>query len=394
MMPTSPESAGATVEKTEPATANELDGVDTAPTEAELTTPAVNDDKAGSFKSTDVVELGGAQPIAGGALSDAGPETEHEQPVPEAGGAVDDGVMEWPAALGAVEKACAGEVAFTSTESAGVEAEQVEIATAVELAQGNTDAPAMPDAEAQAPAPEGYVSPAAELVSPDIAVEDAAPKGGGQSLAEKKRKNNFGLLLPKLLGWDKKKPNPGAASIESATQAGAGEEAAGKPPVSTAAGGLEGQELAAHGGGPATTAMASLAAAEVDLEKPALTKKNHAGGFSLPKLLGWVKQAKPPVIDDVSTKGADNPPVAAVDAMGSAEGVPGAIRGVPGATKTAADERAPGDVGEAEVTSAREPGSPKVRIGPGLDLEECAISQRDVKNCRPLFEALRHGPLC
>lgn len=344
-MPPSPESARAEFEKAKSVAANELGSGDTASAGADGTTPAVVDDMDRSFESDEIVELGEAQPTAGGTPSDAGPETGYDQPFPEVEPLADGGVLVSPAAPGAVEKACIGDMALTPTESADAEAEQVETAAVVEV--GST-ASAMLDAEAPAHAPEGSHTPATGgLASPDAAAEGTAPQGDGQPFAEKKQKALFGFF-PKLLGWGKKEdPRSRVALVESATQAAGGEEAAGETLVSTAPGDHERQETAAqvgdsaldgqmsvsadvaammakpledmtvpapasggvapdttekkrlsheagdgdHAGGMTATATAPLAT-KVDLEEPTSSRRNLHRGFSLPMLFGWGQQHK------------------------------------------------------------------------------------------------------
>lgn len=282
-MPTSTESAGAEVEEPELAAANELMSGDTTPADSDTLPPGVNSEKDGSVESAEIVELSDAQPIAGDALADAGPETEHEQPDPESEAVVDGGVLVSPAALGADEESCVSDTALTPTDSAGVEVEQAEVVTVVELAVGST-APAMLDAEAPAPVPGGSRTPATGgLVSADVAVESTALHGDGQPFAEK-RQNAF-EFLPKLLGWDKEdKLHSRVARIESAAQAAGGQEAAARPLVSPAAGVLEGKESAAQGGKKALEDQASTVdndAALADLPPSGVEETSASAGVNV-----------------------------------------------------------------------------------------------------------------
>lgn len=331
------------------------------------------------------MEVDEAQPTAGGALSNADPETEYEHLVPEVSLAA-------PSAEVAFDEVAFDEVALAPTEPVDVGAEPAEIATALELASCETDDTEVPALE------DTRTRPSVEAVSPCIAAKNAAPEDKGQSVAGKKKKNALGSFLPKLLGWDKEekiKPPARGAHVEHATQAAGGEEAVGIPPVSTSAEDLEGKETVAQGGNlvldvsnSATGGtmmetkrlpheaedrdqLIALSTAPVDLEGPTPTK-NHNGGFSIPKLFGWVKQDKtrsrgasvetatPQMMDEILSEGMENPLVddefSIAAAMMSAEGVSEAIEVVSGSTRAAADARALGDVVEdAELAATREP---------------------------------------
>lgn len=319
MMVTPLESAAVEFEEVESAAANELGSDDTAPAEADITTPAANGDEDGCFENAEIVELGEAQPTAGGEPSGADPETEREQPVPEAQAVVNGGGLVSPTAH--AEEACVGDMALTLTGSASVEAEQAEVAATVELANVST-APAKVDVEATAPAPAPATS---ELVSPDVTAEGTAPQGDGQPSAEKKQNNLFGFV-PKLLGWGKKdNARSRVARVESVVQAAGGEDAAGETLVSTAVGDLEAQETAAQGENLALDGQTS----------------NFADGA----------------------------------ARMSAEGVSEPIETVPVSTETAAGQRPPGDVEGAELATTQEYVLAEVRSRSGLDIENYAISR-------------------
>ena len=436
---TSPESAGEEFVQLESAAANGVVSGNMAAPEAETSTSSFNDDKDGSFESAEVVELG-----------DADPETVHEQPGPETKAVVGGGVQVSPAVPGADEEPLVGDVALTPTELAGAETEQAEVVTAIELANGST-APAMRDAEVPAPGPEdARTPPGGGLVPPDAAVAGTAQQVKWQPSAEKKRQNAFGFLL-KLLGWDKKgKPRSRVARVEGAAQAAGGQgSTAGPPLVSTAIQGrdsaLDGQastsadgavisaepleemtvpvpasegvdsdtaeknrlsqEVAGRfqSGGVASPATDSLPAGEHIEEPTSATKKNHDGGFSLPKLFGWVKQDKtssregnvkhaaPQVIDEIFPEGTENPLVddefSIAAAMMSAEGVTQSA-------ETAADQRPPGDAEDAELATIRDHDFAEVSYGRGRDIEKSATYQEACSVKLAVVEVLWYDPAC
>eukprot|EP00903_Cladosiphon_okamuranus_P020150 g18499.t1 len=431
-IPTCPESAGAKAEESKLAVVNEIVSGGTAPVVADALPAGDNSDNDGSVESAEIVELRDDQPVTGDARTNAGQEAEV---------LVGSGVLVSPAAPGAEEESCVGDAALTPTESAGVQVEQEEAETAVELVSGGT-APVMLDAEALAPVPGDSRTPAiGGLVSSDLAGEGTPLQGNGQSFEGKKRHNPFGFL-PKLLGWDKKDNRRSrVARGESATQAALGHGTAARPLVSTAAGDFEDKEATTQGGKsavdgqasssadsavmtsepleeimvPAPTAggivsdrmenkrlsheagnrydvggLATTAPAPQGLEEPTSTKKNQDGGFSLPKLFGWVKQdtmssravsfeaATPQVTGEISPEETENPIVddefSIVPAMMSAGGVSDPIEDVSDSIHNAADERLRDDEGDTELATTQEPVFAEVERTTAASLEAPVLS--------------------
>eukprot|EP00752_Nemacystus_decipiens_P012100 g10726.t2 len=169
VIPTATEEAGVEADQPVVEGAKELDSGDTAPAEIGDTIPAVSMDPAGSLETVKAAELDEVQPAAGDALVDVDldREAELEQPVPSPEALVEGDAYILTADPGAVVETSTGDVMPSSTEAAGVDADQPVAEAAKELGSAHTT-------------PAISIDPAASLErNKAVELDEVQPTAGG-----------------------------------------------------------------------------------------------------------------------------------------------------------------------------------------------------------------------